>query len=255
MANRKEKIERGTFGAAPVLGVLPNVKGLDDDVKMFAAIGHIGGNMQWLVCSTMFFFGSLGKKKNERFNGSKAWEAYYDNSGLSYSTADSKKSAKQAAVVYAEFAQVKKWDTQELAGRIFEHPHGSQGQKAAAIRKIMDNHADKPPTDEELGKLLPKKKTETERSPSIKARAKGIKTSVAGIREDEDMLALIESNATLEKRFEALETAASQFFDMAETVEKLAKKAADNKAEGKANKAALAAALKAEKPGKGARLN
>lgn len=241
MANRKEKMERGTFGAAPVLAALPSVKGLDDDAKMFAAIGHIGGNMQFLVCSTMFFFGSLAKKNKVKYNGGKAWDEYYKHSGLSYGTDDSKRSAKQAATVYAEFAQMKAWDTQELAGIIFDHPHGSQGQKASAIRKIIADHADKPPSEEELTKLLPKKKSENNTDPTVTAKARGIKTSVKTLSEDETLMAIVESNDELQKRFDTLQLAATRFFDMAETVEKKAKAGKADKAE---KAAVIAAAAK-----------
>ena len=115
MANRKEKIERGTFGAAPVLGVLPSVKSLGDDVAMFTAIGAIGGNLQFMVCSTMFYFGSLAKAKKEKYNGGKAWEAYYAKSGLNYANKDVRKTSSPTRSS-TDFAQVKTWDTQRWLG-------------------------------------------------------------------------------------------------------------------------------------------
>jgi hypothetical protein len=253
MANRKEKIERGTFGAAPVLGTLPNVKGLGDDVAMFTAIGTIGGNLQWMVASTMFFFGSLAKKKGEKYNGGKAYEAYFTHAKLSM-TADSKKTAKASATVYAEFAQVKKWDTQEMAGRIFDHPHGSQGQKAAAVRKVMENHADKPPTEEELIKLLPKKKADSDKAATIKQWANGKKKSFADIRTDENLWPQIEGNVTLLARFEAADTAIVAFAAMAATITDMVAKKDKAAAATVAADAALKAGLKAKRQ-KGATIN
>ena len=240
MANRKEKMDRGTFGAAPVLAALPGVKSLDDDVKMFAAIGHIGGNMQFLVCSTMYYFGSMAKAKKTKYNGGKAWEEYYKNSGLSYGTDDSKRSAKQAATVYAEFAQVKAWDTQEMAGRVFDHPHGSQGQKATAIRNIIRDHADAPPTEEEFTKLLPKAKNANPTATTIKQWAAGKVKAFKDVQGDDNLWPQIEGNAELLARFNAANTAITRFSAMADTVTGANK----NKAEKAAADAAIAAAAK-----------
>lgn len=259
----KAKLEMGVFGARPTIdAALPAIKSVKDDVAVATAIGAIGGGVQRLLCSTAFYFGDMAKEKGEkRYSFEKAWKGFHDKFyGNSPLEGDAYRTAKSNVIVYAAVAQLP-YDSRELAERMFDHKYGSQSQKRTALKKMIEDFDSEAPDAEEFEKLLPKKpNTGGDRPASIKARAKGVKTSIASIREDETLLATIESNDELAKRFDALETAASRFFDMAETIEKKAKANADLAAaaakEPKADKAARAAAIAAAakaKPAKGAR--
>jgi hypothetical protein len=258
MANRKEKLELGTFGDAPTFTAsIPSIKGLDSDIAVAAAIGRIGGGIKRVWCSTLFHFGTLAKKKGEKYNPSKAWDAYYAEM---YAAAPmqpgSKRTAKKEDTVWAGLAQVKKWDTQEIAGRIFDHPHGSFSQRCAAARKVMENHADEAPDEDELEAILPKpKKKGEETATTIKAWANGKKKAFVDIQANEALWDQIESNAELLRRFHAANTAVTQFAAMAATITDKVKKNEKAAAEGTVNKAQLAAALKKNKPAKGAQLD
>jgi hypothetical protein len=253
----KAKVNMGVFGAAPAIESLPKITGLKDDVAVATAIGAVGGGVQRLLCSTSFYFGAMAKAKGEeKYTFGPAWEGFYGKFyAASPLSADSKKNAKKDAVVYAAFAQLP-WDTQELAGTIFDYPHGSQGQKASTIRKVIEKHADKPPTVDELKALLPKPKSTTKpAATTIKVKAASLLKSLKDIRDDKDyksMWTAINSNAELRKRFDTAEAALVMFSDMAKTVTDLKVNKGKTKVKDDTANAALAAALKA-KPEKGAR--
>jgi hypothetical protein len=187
--NRKAKIEKGVFGAAPVVDAsLPVIKGVGDDVATATAIGAIGGGVQRLMCSTAWFFGNMAKvKKVKGYKFDPAWEGYYatfyaDNP----LQPEPKRKAKAACVVYAKVARLP-YDTQTLAGEMFDHPHGSQSQKATALNKLIEDYPTTAPTAEQFVALLPKAKakggaTET----TIKAWAAGKAKAFADVREDEN---------------------------------------------------------------------
>jgi hypothetical protein len=225
--NRKAKIEKGVFGAAPVIDAsLPTIKGVDDAVAVATAIGTIGGGVQRLMCSTAWFFGNMAKvKKVKGYKFDTAWEGYYSTF---YADAplqpEAKRKAKANCVIYARVARLP-YDTQSFAGQMFDHEHGSQSQKAAALNKLIEDYGTVAPTAEEFVELLPKaKKPSTGGGATIASRAKALKASLASI--GEDFADDIGSNAALEKKYDAAAAAVGLFFDMAETVTKLAKKAA-----------------------------
>jgi hypothetical protein len=255
----KAKIETGVFGAAPAIANLPTAKSTNDAVAVATAIGAIGGGVQRLLCSTSFYFGSLANGK-AKFNFGPAWEGFYSKMyAANPMKPDSKKNAKKDACVYADFAQLKAWDTQEVAGRIFDHPHGSLSQKASAIRKVMDEHADEAPTDEELEAILPKPKSKSKSQPTtLKARTSAIYTSLASIRDDDDyahMWEQIEGSDKLTSLFEKALSAVDALANAATAAAKAAKDGAKATKTDDATKARLAAIAKAakEKPAKGAR--
>jgi len=240
--NRKAKVEKGVFGAAPEIDAsLPTIKGVSDDGVVAAAIGRIGGGVQRLICSTAFYFGAMSKaKKVKGYTYNTAWEEYYtEYYAANPLQPEAKRKAKANCVIYAKVARLP-WDSQSYAGQMFDHPHGSQSQKTAALNKLIEDYGSKAPTAEEFAKLLPGPKakgggpTET----TIKAWAAGKAKAFADVRDDENLWGQIESNATLLARFEAASEKVDLFNAMAATITDKAK--ADAK---------LAAKL-AGKPGK-----
>lgn len=224
--NRKAKVEMGVFGAAPAIDAsLPTIKGISDDGAVAAAIGRIGGGVQRLICSTAYYFGAMSKtKKVKGYTYNTAWEEYYDE----YYAAnplkpEAKRKARANCVIYAKVARLP-WDAQSYAGQMFDHPHGSQSQKAAALAKLIEDYGSKAPTAEEFAKLLPGPKakggsTET----TIKAWAAAKAKSFADVRDDENLWGQIESNATLLARFEAAAEKVDLFKAMADTITNKAK--------------------------------
>lgn len=250
----KAKLEMGVFGAAPAINAtLPKITSVKDDVAVASAIGAVGGGVQRLLCSTAFYFGNMSKEKDVKgYKFDNAFKGYHDRFYPEPLKGDVYRRAKANVTVYAKVARLP-YETRELAERMFDHPHGSQSQKATALNKLCSDYEDEAPTEEQFVELLPKKKAAGASQPAtLKARASAMATSVASIRDDEAYATLkaeIEANDELQAAYDKAVSAIDAFANL---VAKLAKAAKDAPAVApKATKAQLAAGLAKNKPGKG----
>jgi hypothetical protein len=257
----KATVERSVFGAKPSIASLPKIDGLKSDVDVAAAIGAIGGGLQRTICSTAFFYGAMAKEAGEvSYNYGKPWEGYYKERYADKPlTPASKKNAKKETIIYATFAFQMEWDAddvQEMAGRVFDHPFGSLGQKAAMLKKLLEEHKDEMPEDSVIEKMLPKQKAKPKKQPvTLKVKASNAFTALDSITSDDDYEHLrdeIAANDELQAAYTAAREAVDAF---AKLVIKLAKEAKDGgvkptETETATKEAAIAAQAKAGR-GKG----